>query len=60
MISQKVKLSPHGNFQVTKLLETVAICEAQEDRYNWGNATRRQTSFYCLFGMPKRSSSRKD
>lgn len=53
MINQKVKLSPHGNFQVTKLLDTVAICEAQEDRYNWGNATEDKPAFIVYLGCQK-------
>ncbi len=53
MINQKVKLSPHGNFQVTKLSETVAICEAQEDRYNWGNATEDKPAFIVYLGCKK-------
>ena len=53
MISQKVKLSPHGNFQVTKLLETVAICEAQTDRHNWGNATEDKPAFIVYLGCKK-------
>lgn len=53
MLSQKVKLSPHGNFQVTKLLETVAICEAVKDRYNWGNATEDKPAFIVYLGCQK-------
>lgn len=59
MISQKIKLSPHGNFQITKLLETVAICEAIEDRYNWGNATEDKPAFIVYLGCQKNEVAEK-
>ncbi len=58
MINQKIKLSPHGNFQVTKLLDNIAICEAQEDRHNWGNATEDKPAFIVYLGCQKEEVSR--
>lgn len=53
MINQSVKVSPQKNFTVTKLLESVAICEAQEDRYNWGNATGTEPAFLVYLGCQR-------
>lgn len=54
MINQnQIKVSPHGNFKVTQLLESVAICEAFEDRYNWGNATETEPAFIVYLGCKK-------
>ncbi len=53
MINQKLKVSPHGNFKVTQLCESVAICEAQVDRHNWGNATETELAFLVYIGCKK-------
>ncbi|MGB5635642.1 MAG: hypothetical protein WBM86_23080 [Waterburya sp.] len=53
MLNQKLKVSPHGNFQVTQLSETIAICEAKEDRHNWGNATEDKPAFIVYLGCKK-------
>lgn len=54
MISQnQIKVSPHGNFKISKLLDNIAICEAQEDRYNWDNATEDKPAFIVYLGCKK-------
>lgn len=53
MVNQKVKLSPHGNFQISKLLDNIAICEAKEDRHNWDNATEDKPAFIIYLGCKK-------
>ncbi|MGK7899121.1 MAG: hypothetical protein AB4372_37265 [Xenococcus sp. (in: cyanobacteria)] len=53
MLNQKLKVSPHGNFQVTQLGESLAICEAKIDRHNWGNATETKPAFLVYLGCRK-------
>ena len=54
MINQnQIKVSPHGNFKVSQLSKTVAICEAKEDRHNWGNATETEPAFIVYLGCKK-------
>ncbi len=49
-----LKHSPHKSFRLTKLVESVAICEAVKgDRYNWGNATETEPAFLVYFGCRK-------
>ncbi|MDJ0590786.1 MAG: hypothetical protein QNJ72_12430 [Pleurocapsa sp. MO_226.B13] len=51
MLNQKLKVSPHGSFEVTRLCENVAICEATKgDRHNWGNATDSEPAFLVYLG----------
>ena len=59
MINQKLKVSPHGNFQITQLCENVAICEAKEDRHNWGNATETEPAFIVYIGCKKNEVAEK-
>ena len=54
MLNQKLKVSPNGSFKVTRLCESVAICEATaSDRYNWGNATETEPAFIVYLGCKK-------
>ena len=53
MVQQALKSSPHGNFKVTQLCESVAICEAKVDRHKWGNATETQPAFLVYLGCEK-------
>ena len=47
-------MSPHGSFEVNKLCESVAICEATKgDRHNWGNATKTEPAFVVYLGCKK-------
>ena len=47
-------MSPHGSFEVSKLSESVAICEAVKgDRHNWGNATETEPAFVVYLGCKK-------
>ena len=48
-----LKVSPHGNFQVTQLCKSVAICEAKIDKHNWGNATDTKPAFIVYLGCKK-------
>ena len=51
MLNQKLKVSPHGSFQVTQLCKSVVICEATKgDRHNWGNATETEPAFLVYLG----------
>ncbi len=60
MVHQVLKTSPHGNFQITQLCESVAICEAQGgDRYNWGNATENEPAFVAYLGCKKEEVAEK-
>ena len=46
MLKQIIKVSPHKSFRVSKIANSVAICEANaDDRYNWGNATETEPAF---------------
>ena len=45
-----LKVSPHGSFKVSQLCKNVAICEAKEDRYDWGNATETEPAFLVYLG----------
>lgn len=53
MLNQKLKVSPHGSFEVTQLCESVAICEAKIDKHNWGNATDTEPAFLVYLGCRK-------
>ena len=49
-----IKVSPHGSFEVSKLCESVAICEAKNgDVNNWGNATDTEPAFIVYLGCRK-------
>ena len=49
-----IAVSPHGSFEVSKLCESVAICEAVKgDRHNWGNATETEPAFVVYLGCKK-------
>lgn len=49
-----LKISPHSNFKVSQLCESVAICEAiKGDRYHWGNATDTEPAFLVYLGCKK-------
>jgi hypothetical protein len=51
---EHLKVSPHGSFQVTRLCESVAICEATNgDRHDWGNATPNSPAFIAYLGCKK-------
>ena len=46
--------SPHGSFEVSKLCESIAICEAVKgDRFDWGNATDTEPAFIVYLGCKK-------
>ena len=61
MLDQKLKVSPHGSFNVSQVCKSVAICEAiKGDRHNWGQRHRNRASFYSLSRLQKRRSSRKN
>jgi hypothetical protein len=51
---EHLKVSPHGSFQVTRLCESVAICEATNgDRHDWGNATDTEPAFTAYLGCKR-------
>ncbi len=51
MLTNKIKKSPHGCFEVTKLCQSVAICEALVgDRFYWKNATETEPAFIVYLG----------
>ena len=58
MINQ-IKTSPHGNFQITQLCQSVAICEAKVDRHEWGNATETEPAFLVYLGCKKEEIAEK-
>ena len=54
LIKSPVAVSPHGSFEVNKLCESVAICEAiKGDVNNWGNATETEPAFIVYLGCKK-------
>ncbi len=53
MLKQKIQISPNGTFTVYKLAESVAICEARQDRHDWGNATDTEPAFIVYLGCRK-------
>ena len=54
LIKSPITVSPHGSFEVNKLCESVAICEATKgDRHNWGNATETEPAFVVYLGCKK-------
>ena len=54
MLKQIIKVSPHKSFRVSKIANSVAICEANaDDRYNWGNATETEPAFLVYLGCTK-------
>ena len=59
MVHQVLKTSPHGSFQITQLGENVAICEAKEDRHNWGNATEDKPAFLVYLGCKRKEVAEK-
>ncbi|MBE9048187.1 hypothetical protein IQ255_28000 [Pleurocapsales cyanobacterium LEGE 10410] len=60
MLNQKLKVSPNGSFKVTRLCESVAICEAVKgDRHNWGNATETEPAFVVYLGCKKEEVAEK-
>ena len=53
-IKSPIKVSPHGSFEVNRLCESVAICEAKKgDVNNWGNATDTEPAFIVYLGCKK-------
>ena len=48
-----LKVSPHGSFKVSRLWESVAICEAPKDPHGWGNATDTEPAFMVYLGCKK-------
>lgn len=53
-IKSSIAVSPHGSFEVNKLCESVAICEAVKgDRRNWGNATETEPAFVVYLGCSR-------
>ncbi len=60
MLNQKLKVSPHGSFQVSQLCKSVVICEATKgDRHNWGNATDTEPAFVVYLGCKKEEVAEK-
>jgi hypothetical protein len=54
MLKQIIKESPHKSFRVSKISNSIAICEANEgDRFNWGNATENEPAFLVYLGCKK-------
>ena len=62
LINSPIAVSPHGSFEVNKLCESVAICEAVKgeqpeaalrERNNWGNATETEPAFVVYLGCSK-------
>ncbi len=54
MLKHTLKDSPHKSFRVSKIANSVAICEANaEDRYNWGNGTNTEPAFLVYLGCQK-------
>ena len=58
MLKHTLKDSPHKSFRVSKIANSVAICEANaEDRYNWGNGTDTEPAFLVYLGCQKNQVS---
>lgn len=54
MLKQIIKESPHKSFRVSKISNSIAICEANaEDRFNWGNTTETEPAFLVYLGCRK-------
>ena len=54
MLNQKLKVSPHGSFEVTQLCKSIAICEAvRGDVNNWGNGTDTEPAFVVYLGCKR-------
>lgn len=54
MLKQTLKESPHKSFRVSRISNSIAICEANaEDRYDWGNATETEPAFLVYLGCKK-------
>ena len=54
MLKQIVKESPHKSFRVSRIANSIAICEANaEDRFDWGNATDSSPAFIVYLGCKK-------
>ena len=54
MLKQIIKVSPHKSFRVSKIANSVAICEANaDDRFDWGNATETEPAFLVYLGCTK-------
>ena len=54
MLKQIIKESPHKSFRVSRISNSIAICEANtEDRFNWGNATETEPAFLVYLGCTK-------
>ncbi len=48
-----LKVSPHGSFIVTKLGDSVVICEDINDQKKWGNRTETKPGFMVYLGCQK-------
>lgn len=60
LIKSPIVVSPHRSFEVNKLCESVAICEAiNGDRHNWGNATETEPAFVVYLGYKKEEIAEK-
>ena len=59
MVQQVLKTSPHGNFQITQLCQSVAICEAKVDKHKWGNGTETEPAFLVYLGCKKNEIAEK-
>jgi hypothetical protein len=54
MLKQIIKESPHKSFRVSKISNSIAICEANaDDRYDWGNSTETEPAFLVYLGCRK-------
>lgn len=49
MVAQ-IKQSPNGSFKLTKLCESVVICESPKDPHGWGNETDFEPAFLVYLG----------
>lgn len=54
MLKQIIKESPHKSFRVSRISNSIAICEANaDDRFDWGNATETEPAFLVYLGCKK-------
>lgn len=58
LINSRIATSPHGSFEVNRLCESIAICEAVKgDINNWGNGTDTEPAFVVYLGCKKEEVS---
>ncbi|MDJ0902208.1 MAG: hypothetical protein QNJ55_25740 [Xenococcus sp. MO_188.B8] len=58
MLKQIIKESQNKSFRVSRISNSIAICEAnKEDRFNWGNSTENQPAFLVYLGCSQKDVS---